>query len=152
MEKPTPHEIHSLEWPVASQDLLADAAALESTHAPEQINQPLFALIRARKALNDARLSLMRASQLWASQPAVRDRLVSLAAEMTTAHDRFPLHVINRRKTWRNASEWAQPAIAPEVMTTAPRERVVKLERPLSNEEANAALHRVVREMIGKAR
>lgn len=150
LERPTPYEVSAPEWPTATQDLLADHEKLEATHGAEQVNQPLFALIKARKALTDARLALDRAAQFYAALPTVRDRLSSISAALKQEHERFPLHVINKRRTWRDQVAWAKPLVAPEVMTTEARKRAVKLERPLSDGEAAKLLHSAVREMLGK--
>jgi len=80
-------------WPAVTASLLADHEALLRTHVPSEINQSLFALIRARKALGDARLALATARRL-AVRPEVKERLTELSLSLTSAHDRFPLTLL----------------------------------------------------------
>ena len=80
-------------WPVATKSLLADHQKLEHNHEPAEINQPLFALIKARKAVNDAMIACAYARRLNSNLPKTVRRLDSLVRSLRTAHDRFPLSV-----------------------------------------------------------
>lgn len=82
------------EWPTASLTELRDHERMERAHLPDQINQPLFALIKARKALYDAKLSISAAKRWFGDKENVRERLDSISAAIEREHDRFPLTVL----------------------------------------------------------
>lgn len=82
------------DWPIASATELADHEKLEASYSPEQLNQPVFALIRARKALNDAIIAVSNASRKCSEKHNVRDRLVSIGSELKQQHARFPLTIV----------------------------------------------------------
>jgi len=89
-------EIQHTEWPPVTASLLQDHERLAATHDPSQINQPIFALVRARKALMDAILACRFAAKQWEAKPEVRDRLLSIASEVRLSHSRFPLSIIGQ--------------------------------------------------------
>ncbi len=81
-------------FPVVTRSLLADHEKLARSHTPEQVNQPLFALIRARKALNDARLACQAARALNASNDAVVLHLSAFMQTLGEMNERFPLTIL----------------------------------------------------------
>lgn len=85
-------DVQHADWPVATLALLADHERLAATHTPEQINQPLFALIRARKAINDARI-MVNAAKVHSSDERVRERLTTLSRDLAVISERFPLTI-----------------------------------------------------------
>ena len=84
------------EWPAVTTSLLADHERLDATHDPSQINQPLFALIRARKAIGDARLALHKARLLFKDNILVSDRLESIAAQLSEEMRRYPVSIVGK--------------------------------------------------------
>ncbi len=90
------NEFQLAAWPVATASLLQDFERLESNHAPDQINQPLFALIRARKALGDARLAIHAARSKNVGNAAVFYRLNDLSHAIRQLQADFPLSVIGQ--------------------------------------------------------
>ncbi len=86
-------DIRELEWPNTTASLM-DIDYLDSL-PPEQVNQPISALIRARKALMDAALSCRAAAKNWTENAKVHERLLLLAHEVLEVHNRFPLQVDN---------------------------------------------------------
>lgn len=82
-------------FPVASRSLLADHEVIERCHSEEEINQPLFALIKARKAINDARLCCRYARALNKDREKVVGRLEELAKELANMEPRFPLTILD---------------------------------------------------------
>jgi hypothetical protein len=87
-------------WPVVTRSLLADHDKLAASHDPSQINQPLFALIRARKAIGDARLACLFAKRLYvhADKPELLERLTQVAAALEAVHTAFPLTILENAK------------------------------------------------------
>lgn len=90
------NEWQASEWPAVTLSLLADHERLASTHDAAQLNAPLFALIRARKALNDARLSLRAARLLHKGNQRLCDRLESISAALAIEGKRFPLSIVGQ--------------------------------------------------------
>lgn len=82
-------------YPAASRSLLADYQMLEKHHGEHEINQPLFALIQARKAINDARLCCRYARGLNKDKEKVVERLEELAKELAAMEPRFPLTILD---------------------------------------------------------
>ncbi len=80
-------------YPVVTRSLLADHEKLEAHHTPEQINQPLFALIKARKALSDAHIACNCAKRKSESY-AVTSRLNQIMAMLRSLHEEFPLTIL----------------------------------------------------------
>ncbi len=86
-------DVTAAEWPVVTKSLLADSARLGTLPASE-VNQPLLALMRARKAIADAMLSCQFSKRLNPTKPAVRERLDELTNELRELHARFPLTIL----------------------------------------------------------
>lgn len=91
-------EIAETEWPPVTRSILAEHERLEESHTHEQINQPLFALVRARKAVNDARLACLYARKLHLPEKSarLRDRLESISENIKLEMDRFPLTIVGQ--------------------------------------------------------
>ena len=89
-------EFQEAEWPVATASLLQDFERLEATHSPSEVNQPLFALIRARKALGDARLRCRWASKQHPSNLPLQERLTAIASALANAIECFPLSILGQ--------------------------------------------------------
>jgi hypothetical protein len=85
-------------WPCVTKSLLADHEKLEASHTPEQINQGVFALIRARKAVHDALLSVCFCQRLHREDGATHGRLAALAERLTACHADFPLTILENAK------------------------------------------------------
>lgn len=92
------HNVIGRPFPVATRDMLADALHLTTTHTADQINQPLLALILARKAINDARLACSAAKRQWPgdslSATAVRDRLDEIMETLRETMEQVPLSIV----------------------------------------------------------
>ncbi len=74
--------------------LLRDHERLSASHEPEQLNQAVFALIRARKAIGDARIAVAHARRLNAENKATEKRLETIGKRLEKEHARFPLLVM----------------------------------------------------------
>jgi hypothetical protein len=81
-------------WPTATHSLLQDYIHLETNHSIDEINQPLFSLIKARKAINDAFIACSAARRLNTRNPKVSKRLQSLSRKLSKLHTDFPLSLI----------------------------------------------------------
>jgi hypothetical protein len=89
-------EFQDAPWPVATASLLQDFERLEATHSPEEVNQPLFALIRARKALGDARLHCRWASKQHPANAPLQERLAAISSALANAIECFPLSILGQ--------------------------------------------------------
>ena len=78
------------EWPACTKSYLADVEKL-STIDPDTVRQPLLALVRARKAINDAAIACGFARRLFPENKPTQDRLESIAAVLREEQKRFPL-------------------------------------------------------------
>lgn len=82
------------QFPVVTFSILADHEKLERCCNESEINQAVFSLIKARKAINDARLAVSAAKRRQTKQPAI-DRLTEISNALTEAHDNFPLTILD---------------------------------------------------------
>lgn len=87
-------DITETPFPVVTKSLLADHEKLEASHAPDQINQGVFALIRARKAINDALLAVQFSKRIYKEDSATNSRLAALAERLAECHKDFPLTIL----------------------------------------------------------
>jgi hypothetical protein len=87
-------ELTPTDWPVVTRSLLADIERIAATHEESQVNQGVLALVRARKALMDARLAVINAKRLYPEKPELNERLESIASDLFAQHARFPLTVL----------------------------------------------------------
>jgi len=85
-------------WPVVTKSLLADHEKLEASHEPDQINQGVFSLIRARKAINDALLAVQFCKRLHKEDSATFGRLIALTERLGECHKDFPLTILENAK------------------------------------------------------
>lgn len=94
-------DITDTPYPVVTKSLLADHEKLEASHDPSQVNQPLFALIKARKALNDARLMCQYAKRFQDAEKTDRGeataKRLSEIVLMLASID-FPITILENAK------------------------------------------------------
>lgn len=95
-------DIGKEEWPIITRGVLESILAIEVNHKPEEINQELMWLARARKAINDAICCTHRAIRIQ-SKEKVRDRLEELVKKLDDAYDVFPLTVKGKPAIKRTA-------------------------------------------------
>lgn len=81
-------------FPVVTFSILADHEKLERCYDPSEVNQSVFTLIKARKAINDARLAVLTAKRRQTKQPTI-DRLTEIYETLTQAHNNFPLTILD---------------------------------------------------------
>lgn len=94
-------------WPVTTASLLASIEGHAARYGTDTVNEGVLALVRARKAINDARLSCLAAARCEKLNGITRDRLCSIAAAIEGEHDRFPLTIL------ANAGGRKRPPIFP---------------------------------------
>lgn len=83
------------QWPVVTRSLLADMERIAAAHEESQVNQGVLALVRARKAIHDAVLSLRAAERQYVNNSPVKDRLERVRWDMLKAHDTLPLTILD---------------------------------------------------------
>lgn len=89
-------DVITTRWPSTTPSLLAKHEVLAATHAPEELNEPLFALMRARKTLNDTRIAFALVRRLHAGKrPDVAERISELSLTLAKVADDFPLSIVN---------------------------------------------------------
>lgn len=85
------------DWPVTTRALLADYKKL-SAMPEDQVNQPLLALIKARKAIMDARLACQHARRFYKTKESVYSRLLEFSGTLEVMHNAFPLTLLENAK------------------------------------------------------
>lgn len=83
------------EWPTVTATLLAGHEKLEQCYKPEEINQGIFALIKARKAIFDAHIAVHAAKKHFVDKPHVKERLSLIGNALMCEHDNMPLTVVD---------------------------------------------------------
>lgn len=83
-------------WPTVTPTLLADHEKLERTHTRAEINQAIFSLIKARKAISDARIFIHAASRANDDKLDVVKQLAAIKQLLNQAHEMFPLSVTSK--------------------------------------------------------
>ena len=110
-------EITTTDWPRTTRSILEYMGSLPPDSAPGDCNLQVLALVRARKAIMDARLACRSAAKEWREKhPAVAERLEELSVSMLEAHNRFPLDV--DRAPWER--KHGVPTAAPGERPTLP--------------------------------
>lgn len=87
-------DVTMTEWPVVTASLLESHQKMIATYKPPELNQPIFALMRARKALHDALLSVQFARRLYDKGTPVAERLDSMITALKSEHVNFPLTML----------------------------------------------------------
>lgn len=83
------------EWPATTESILASIESCAARDGEATVNEGILCLVRARKALNDARLACLFARRFHAGRIDVRQRLESIAAQLKLEHNRFPLTILD---------------------------------------------------------